>query len=353
MNTYTISRIFPSDTRAVRQMDALLLQEGIRRDNHLDYSAGLYDQDYNLAAAGSCYKNTLRCLAVDSSYQGEGLLNQIVSHLIEVQFQRGNLHLFLYTKCSTALFFRDLGFYEIARVKDRLVFMENRKDGFSAYLKNLKKEGNCPPDGNSKPVGAVVMNANPFTLGHQYLLEAASADCSLLHVFIVSEEASLFPFSAREHLVKKGTCHLNNLVFHRTGDYMISNATFPSYFLKDEDTVIASHARLDVAIFTKIAEHLGITKRFVGEEPFSRVTGIYNRIMGEELARSGMECVILPRKKNSEGVISASKVRSLIHDGEMEQVKTMVPETTYEYLISEAGAPVVEKIKASEDVVHY
>ena len=119
MSEYILSQIRPSDRRASKQMDALLQQEGIERDKNLDYSVGLFDEDYNLAATGSCFSNTLRCLAVSSDHQGEGLLNQVLSHLMEYQYSRGNTSLFLYTKCSTAKFFGDLGFYEIARVEGR------------------------------------------------------------------------------------------------------------------------------------------------------------------------------------------------------------------------------------------
>ena len=131
MAEFTLSTIRPDDKRSIRKLDALLEKEGIERDRNLDYTVGLFDSDYRLAATGSCFGNTLRCMAVDSDFQGEGLLNQVVSHLMDYEYERGILDLFLYTKCSTALFFNSLGFYEIARVPERVVFMENRKNGFS------------------------------------------------------------------------------------------------------------------------------------------------------------------------------------------------------------------------------
>ena len=113
------------------------------------------------------------------------------------------------------------------------------------------------PSRSGLPAGAVVMNANPFTLGHQYLIEKAASACSLLHLFIVSEDASLVPFPVRFQLVKDGISHLSNVVLHKTGSYLISNATFPSYFLKDEESAICSHARLDAVSYT----HLDVYKR--------------------------------------------------------------------------------------------
>ena len=139
MSDYTISKIYPTDKRSLTQLDALLEQEGITRDANLDYICAIYDEEYQIIATGSCFANTLRCFAVSKSHQGEGLLNTIITHLIDIQYQRGNMHLFLYTKIESAKFFKDLGFYEIAKVSDTLVFMENRKNGFSDYLAELSK----------------------------------------------------------------------------------------------------------------------------------------------------------------------------------------------------------------------
>ena len=155
--------------QVLAQIDALLQQEGIRRDGNLDYICAMFDEEYNVIGTGSCFGNTLRCFAVSSDHQGEGLLNQIITHLIEVQCARGNLHLFLYTKAKSSKFFGDLGFYEIARVEDTLVFMENRRDGFGAYLRGLEK---TKTEGRS---AALVMNANPFTKAGERAAAAGAA----------------------------------------------------------------------------------------------------------------------------------------------------------------------------------
>ena len=383
MAEYSITKVLASDRRFLRQVEELLLAEGIRKDGNLDYTCAVLDEDMNVIATGSCFGNTLRCMAVSSAHQGEGLMNLVVSHLMEVQMERGNAHLFLYTKCSSAKFFQDLGFYEIVRVENQIVFMENRRNGFADYLEALKRETakqkarmrgenasmstdaalpkkttmaeGTPPTLITPRVAeaAVVMNANPFTLGHQYLVEQAAKSCNVLHLFMVSEDASLTPFSVRKRLIVEGTAQFPNIVYHESGPYIISSATFPSYFQKDASAVIESHARLDLLVFTKIAAALGISCRFVGEEPKSLVTGIYNEIMCEELPKAHIDCKVIARKTLDGEPISASDVRMAIHDGDWERLKKLVPETTSSYFQSPEAEPVIQKIRKAQNVVHY
>lgn len=347
MSEYFISRIYPSDKHSLAQVDALLQKEGITRDGNLDYICAMRDEDGGVIATGSCFGPTLRCFAVSSDHQGEGLLNEIITHLMEVQFARGNTHLFLYTKTASAKFFESLGFYEIARVDGTLVFMENRKNGFGSYLKALEK---TKTDGVS---AALVMNANPFTLGHRYLVETAAAQCGTLHLFVLSEDASLVPFSVRKKLVQAGTAHIPNVILHDSGPYIISNATFPSYFLKDAAAVIEGHARLDLAVFIRIARALGVTARFVGEEPTSQVTGLYNEIMARELPKAGIACHIIPRLAVNGRAISASTVRQALQQGDWDTLGTLVPDSTLAYFQSPEAAPVLARIRNAGNVVHY
>ena len=68
-------------------------------------------------------------------------MNQLVSHLVQIQIQRGNSRLFLYTKCNAAMLFGDLGIYEIARVaQENVVFMGNRRNGFQHDQQTLVAE---------------------------------------------------------------------------------------------------------------------------------------------------------------------------------------------------------------------
>lgn len=347
MSEYALTQVSLPDKRMLGQVDALLVENGITRDANLDYICAMVDEENRVIATGSCFGATLRCFAVSQQHQGEGLLNEVVSHLMEYQMARGYTHLFLYTKIKSAKFFQSLGFYEIARVDGTLVFMENRRNGFPSYLSRLEK--------TARPgvSGAIVMNANPFTLGHQYLVETAAGRCDTLHLFLLSEDASLVPFGVRKQLVQAGTAHLKNVVLHDSGPYIISNATFPSYFLKDDAAVIQGHAKLDLAIFVRIARALGVTVRFVGEEPTSQVTGLYNEIMTAQLPENGIDCVILPRKEALGKAISASTVRAALQAGDWQTLSQLVPQTTLDYFRSSEAEPVLRRIRSAENVVHY
>lgn len=167
--------------------------------------------------------------------------------------------------------------------------MEKDPNGFTCYLDHLAEKKT--PQGR---IAAIVMNANPFTLGHRYLVEQACKENDWLHLFMVSEDASYFPYAVRKRLIKEGTADLKNIIYHDSGPYIISSATFPSYFQKDDLAVIESHANLDLAIFVKIAERLGIKARYVGEEPTSTVTRRYNEIMAQRLPEAGICCRIIP-----------------------------------------------------------
>lgn len=350
MANHTISRIFPYDKSNLKKVENLLTQEGIRLDKNLDYTCAIFDENHEIIATGSYFGNSLRCLCVSSKHQGEGLLNSIVSHLIEEEYALGNFHLFVYTKTCSAKFFKDLGFSQIAQIDNQISFLENKKTGFTDYLAGLER-----PMGHSDKVAGLVMNANPFTLGHQYLVEKAAAENDWVHLFMVSEDKSLVPFAVRQKLIKAGLAHLDNIIFHETEPYLISQATFPSYFQKEESDVIKSQALLDTAIFIKIAQALGITKRYVGQEPTSQVTAIYNDIMAQELETVGLEFEIIPRKtiSNQTEPISASTVRTAIKEGNWNLLEQLVPKTTLNFFQSKEAQAIIDNIKNTDNVIHY
>ena len=344
----SVSQVYPSDKRTMAKVKALLERVDITLDEHLDYSCAVFDEEGEPIATGSAFGATLRCFAVHPEHQGEGLLNEVITHLMENRMEKGIYHLFVYTKPGSVKFFKDLGFSEIAEVPGLLGFLENRRNGFSGYLKRLEKK--------QRPgqAAAIVMNANPFTLGHRYLVETAAKENDAVHLFLLSEDAGPIPARVRHRLVREGVADLPNVVIHETGEYLISSATFPGYFLKSEEKILRTQARLDTALFVRIAQALDVTVRYVGSEPRSVVTGIYNEVLSEALPAQGIQCRIIPRKELPDGrVISASAVRQAIHDGKLDAAADMLPETTLDFFRSEEAAPIVAAIRAEQDVVHY
>ncbi|MCQ2398100.1 MAG: [citrate (pro-3S)-lyase] ligase [Sphaerochaetaceae bacterium] len=313
----------------MKQVDSLLLAEGLRRDGNLDCTAVVYDENFHVIATGSAFGNTLRCFAVNAEHRGEGLLNILVNHLVEMEVKRGITHLFLYTKPESAGFFSDLGFYEITRVDNSLVFMENKRNGFFSFIEALKQTVTT-----DKPSACVVINANPFTKGHKYLIEQAASFCDSVHIFAVSEDKSVFPFAIRKKLIAEGISGMKGLILHETGPYLISNATFPTYFFKDDDSAILSQAKLDASVFGKIAEALGIKYRFLGDEPANRVTAVYNEVLSSELPEYDVEVHIIPRLCVDGVPVSASKVRDAVRNDNYSVLENFLPESTLSFLKS-------------------
>jgi [citrate (pro-3S)-lyase] ligase len=186
------------------------------------------------------------------------------------------------------------------------------------------------------------MNCNPFTKGHQYLIENAAGQCAWLHVFVVSENKSAFPADLRYRLVREGTARIKNVLVHPTGPYLISSATFPDYFFKEAlygspgaapSSPQNINTLLDLVIFAEcFAKPLGISRRFVGAEPFDPVTAEYNRQMKDALPRFGIEVIELDRLEEKGEAISASRVRGLLKEGKLGDLRALVPETTYDHL---------------------
>lgn len=224
--------------------------------------------------------------------------------------------------------------YKINKNFVRDSFLESNPE-FLKYLEQLNKikndrEKNLKP--NSK-IGAVVVNCNPFTFGHRYLIEKAKSNVDFLYIFVVEEDKSIFPFKDRIELVRKGTSNMENVEVLPSGKWMISIETFPEYFKKDQLLNEVVDPSKDVKIFGKyICPTLGINTRFVGEEPFDNVTKQYNDTLKRELTKFGVDLIEIQRKEIDGNVISASLVRKLASQNKFDDIKKYVPLTTLEYL---------------------
>ncbi|MBU4682060.1 [citrate (pro-3S)-lyase] ligase [Cedecea davisae] len=287
-----------------------------------------------VGCAGLAWR-TIKCVAVDEAWRGDNLSVRLLGEIQHIAMERGNAHLFLFTRPHNLERFRQGGFWPLVQVDETAVLMENTPIGISRYCTGLEKK--------RKPgsrIGSIVMNANPFTLGHRYLAEQAAARCDWLHLFVVREDASFFPFEERWEMVCRGVAHLPNVIVHRGSDYLISRATFPGYFLKESGLIDKTWSAMDLMIFRDyIAPALGITHRFVGNEPFCAVTREYNQAMRYWLevhrnhSAASLQVVELPRKCHAAGrAISASEVRALLKSQQMARIREIVPETTFSHL---------------------
>lgn len=318
--------ILPKLTGHKRNLwEQLLRNAGLTPDTQVDCTLLIWDGDM-LIATGSRYGNILKCIAVDSTRQGEDLTATILTHLRQDALQAGYRHLFLYTKPQNRFLFSSLFFYPIAAT-DSVLLMENQQNGIEAFLDNLPVS---PTDGVT---GAVVMNCNPFTRGHRYLIEQAAKECDRLLIFVLSEDRSFFKTKDRMAMVKAGTADLSNVTVLPTGPYLISSATFPTYFLKEHADSLNAQCQLDVAVFgTHFVPKFGITRRFVGSEPFCPVTKQYNETLHQLLPEYGVSLCEIPRLETENTPVSATNVRKLIEENNTEGVRALVPDSTFQYL---------------------
>ncbi|MDR1917351.1 MAG: hypothetical protein LBQ58_12375 [Synergistaceae bacterium] len=207
---------------------------------------------------------------------------------------------------------------------------------FREYLGYLGRERVNAP--GSK--GAIVVNCNPFTNGHRYLMERASSEVDFLYVFVVEEDRSLFRFEDRFALVTEGLRDMRNVKALRSGQFIISTITFPGYFTKESAKEVAVDTSLDLSLFVKyIAPALDIETRFAGNEPLDPVTKQYNNAMRETLPRHGVRFVEYERVEIDGAPVSASRVRALLEERNFDAIKPLVPESTYRYLVKNFKEP--------------
>ncbi|EHQ91931.1 [citrate (pro-3S)-lyase] ligase [Desulfosporosinus youngiae] len=333
------------------EVDAFLREFGLVLDQDADYTLVIRDGAWNPSAQGSAIvatcstaKNVLKCFAVKDELRGEGIASALVSALIDKLFRQGICHFFVFTKPAQVPIFSSLNF-KLIHCNGEAALLENGAYHIRQALEEMKRNYGIG-DGEK---AALVMNCNPFTLGHQFLIEEASKDNAELLVFIVEEDKSLFPFATRLELVSRGAAHLKNVKVLPSGEYMISATTFPSYFLREEGERLKVYADLDSSIFGKyFGKAFNIMKRYVGEEPYCPATKVYNETLKRVLPAYGVELIEIKRKAFGETAISASLVRSLLKKETIPDLSGLLPEVTLEFLKTCQGREIAEKIKRSD-----
>ena len=363
-----IQTLNPTTPRQRQRIEAFLKRNGLRFDD-MHYYAAVTDDDGEMIAGGGLKGNVIKCVAVDDAHKGEAIANTLISHLIAHANEEGHSNVKLFTKPKNRQLFESLSFRLLAEAPEA-VLMETGIGGINNTVEALKrireesekyKEYNneCKEDSkeckeNSEeckeeektnlttstsqplttttpPRGVVVMNCNPFTLGHRYLIEQAAKQVERLFVMVVREDCSLFAYAERKAMVEQGVAHLENVTVIDGSEYAISQATFPTYFLKRLDDAADTQMLLDLDLFRRhIAPALGATVRFVGTEPTDRLTRRYNQLMHEVLA-DVRETDRLEKEGNA---VSASRVRKTMEQGDMSTIRQLVPPTTLPYIIA-------------------
>lgn len=357
-----IQTLNPTTPRQRQRIEAFLKRNGLRFDD-MHYYAAITDDDGEMIAGGGLKGNVIKCVAVDDAHKGEAIANTLISHLIAHANEEGHSNVMLFTKPKNRQLFESLSFRLLAEAPEA-VLMETGIGGINnmvEQLKKIKEEGEVCKENNQEckkeektnlnittpqhlnpstpqplttttPLrGVVVMNCNPFTLGHRYLIEQAAKQVERLFVMVVREDCSLFAYAERKAMVEQGVAHLENVTVIDGSEYAISQATFPTYFLKRLDDAADTQMLLDLDLFRRhIAPALGTTVRFVGTEPTDRLTRRYNQLMHEVLT-DVRETARLEKEGNA---VSASRVRKAMEQGDMSTIRQLVPPTTLPYIIA-------------------
>ena len=357
-----IQTLNPTTPRQRQRIEAFLKRNGLRFDD-MHYYAAVTDDDGEMIAGGGLKGNVIKCVAVDDAHKGEAIANTLISHLIAHANEEGHSNVMLFTKPKNRQLFESLSFRLLAEAPEAVLMetgigginntvealkkIREESEKYKEYNKECKKEektnlnittpqhlnpSTTQPLTTTTPLrGVVVMNCNPFTLGHRYLIEQAAKQVERLFVMVVREDCSLFSYAERKAMVEQGVAHLENVTVIDGSEYAISQATFPTYFLKRLDDAADTQMLLDLDLFRRhIAPALGTTVRFIGTEPTDRLTRRYNQLMHEVLA-DVRETARLEKEGNA---VSASRVRKAMEQGDMSTIRQLVPPTTLPYIIA-------------------
>lgn len=308
---FEIRALHVNDRRTRLMVEAFLAENGLRLDTVEQYFGIFRLEEDELLAAGGLYHDIIKCVAVRQEMREERLFNMLVSHLMSVAMQNGYFSTKVYTKPENLDIFTSLGYKLIAQSPHAL-FMENSLSELNRYKNYLTTQRQ---EVSGSKMGLIIMNANPFTKGHRYLVEQASAQVDHLFIIVVKENLSLFDYRYRLEMVDKGCADMDNVSVLEGSDYQISAATFPTYFLKQVTDATDEHILLDLDV---CIQHIipalstagtSIT-RFAGNEPTDPLTARYNQLMREVLPQHGVGFVEIPRLQQNGHPISASNLRA-------------------------------------------
>lgn len=335
-------RSIPLSIKSYKNKVEKFLNDNDLRLDGVDYYAGVFliGEDDILLGGGGLQGNVIKCIAITDDLRETGMGTKLISHLYLQAINNGEDTVRVFTKPKNKEIFTSLGFKLLA-TSDKAILLENGNGlkHYCDYLASLRREGEN---------GAIVMNANPFTLGHRYLIETAAKEVNNLYIIVVKENRSLFSYDDRKQMITKGTEDLKNVIICEGSDYQISNTTFPTYFLKEITDATDTQITLDLDLFSKhIAPALNIKKRFIGTEPKDILTNRYNHLIKSILPKTTIEVIEVDRLQNESNVIiSATTVRECLSSFDFYGAKQLVYPTTIPFLLSYLA---VQSIKAELD----
>jgi [citrate (pro-3S)-lyase] ligase len=318
---------------------ALIEAEGLRFEPGADDVVGLYE-DGRLQATGARAGYVLKMLVLAPDYQGGEALGELVTALVQRGMAAGHETFFVFTRPEHVPSFERLNFrLLVAHAQAALLEVG---PGLAAYLQAHR------PLVRAGRNGAIVVNGNPFTLGHLHLAETAAGRVDHLYLFVVREDRSVFPFAVRFRLAQEATAHLANVLVLETSRYAVSAGTFPSYFLKQLDDASLLQMQLDVRLFaTALAPPFSVGTRFVGDEPYCATTAAYNRTMRDVLGEYGIDWVEVPRLAEAGCAISATHVRAALGRGDLDRLASWVPPATMAFLHTDEGKVIADRLACS------
>lgn len=309
----------------------------------VDRYFGVFDSDDRMVGGGGIKGILIKEIAFSKECRGEGLSNALLSRLLQEACRLGVDNPMLITKPQYESLFANLGFHSVAKASEA-VLMESDRRGISSYCNTLRQIAAPFACGHPNArIGVVVMNCNPFTLGHRYLIEEASRRIDRLYIIPVEEDLSEFSTAERVEMLTAGTVDLDNVVVCPGSRYIISSVTFPTYFLKKKCDRSLTQMEIDLDLFRcHIAPALGASVRFVGTEPDSEITDTYNSAMQRILSDGELRVEVIERYCIDGSPVSATAVRGHLGDGMAGRAFRLVPPATIPYLIAHAGARALE-----------
>ncbi len=282
-----------------------------------------------IIATGSASGNILKYFFVKCEYRSQGAISIIYNSLLDYIIENGYSSYFVFTEPQNKGIFMSLGL-KVVYSTSRVMLLEGGFYNFDKWINEVKEQ-----IGEKKGIrGAVVVNCNPMTLGHRYLMTKALEEVDELIIFVVEEDLSEFPFKIRYNIVLNEFKDEKRIKVVKGGPYIISRGTFPTYFIKQKDEMLDIYTELDASIFAeKIGKDLSIDIRFLGSEPKDLLTLEYNKSLEKILESKGIQVKIIPRLEIEGRPISASYVRNLLNSGKLEEAKKFLPKSTIDQVI--------------------